>query len=234
MTLRQILKRDIQHRRQQITSDEQLIKHWRHELVEAPATALSTPLPRSGIDYAFGTPDLGRLKAAGYTFVCRYVGGEGEKDLHGEEAIWLSHAGFDIVTVFEAGAKGALAGSGQGEIDAVLAQGQLVHIGAPFAPVYFAVDFEAEPEQMPAIRSYFAGALKQLGRDRVGVYGGYPAVHELMSLDSVKYGWQTLAWSDGRWSPHAQLRQIRNGVKLAGIECDLDRALAADFGQFRV
>lgn len=234
MNLRQILKRDIAHRRQQITADEQLIKRWKGELVDAPPGSQSTPLPRSGIDYAYGTPDLGRLKAAGCTFVCRYLGGDPGKDLSHDEAEWLSHAGLDIVVVFEANAQEALRGSAAGESNAVFAQGQLNRIGAPHAPVYFAVDFDVQPDQMPPIRSYFRGAVGQLGHPRVGVYGGYPVVHELMSLDGVKYGWQTIAWSGGRWSPHAQLRQTAIERHEFGIVCDLDRALAADFGQFRI
>lgn len=229
MNLRTLLKRDIQHRKLQISADKALIEHWKREL----ATQHSIPLPRQGIDYAFGTPDLGRLKAAGYTFVCRYLGGDPVKDLTKDEAEHLSHAGFDIVVVYEAGAEDALLQAGGGGIDAVKAQQQLNAIGAPHAPVYFAVDFEPKPEQLPAIRNYFHGATHQLGRDRVGAYGGYSVIHELMSLDNIKYGWQTLAWSDGRWSPHAQLRQTAIEQREFGIVCDLDRALAADFGQWR-
>jgi Rv2525c-like, glycoside hydrolase-like domain len=228
MNLRAILKRDIQHRKLQISADKALIEQWKHELA-----ALSTPLPRQGIDYAYGTPDLGRLKAAGVTFVCRYLGGDPGKDLTRAEAELLSHAGFDLVTVFESSAQGALRGSAGGYADAKVAVSELHRIGAPHAPVYLACDWDVQPSQMPAVRAYFKGATQCLGHNRAGVYGGYAVVHELMSLDNVKYGWQTYAWSQGRWSPHAQLRQVQNGVKLAGVECDLDRALAADFGQWR-
>jgi hypothetical protein len=228
MSLRTILKRDIAHRRQQITADEQLINRWKHQL-----NTLSTPLPRSGIDYAYGTPDLGRLKAAGNTFVCRYLGGDPDKDLTSGEAAWLSHAGLDIVVVFEGIEQRALDGPSAGDVDALAVQKQLSEIGAPHAPVYFACDWEVDPDQIPIVRTYFRELICKLGRDRVGVYGGYPVVHELMSLDNIKYGWQTLAWSDGRWSPHAQLRQTAIEQHEFGIVCDLDRAIAADFGQWR-
>jgi hypothetical protein len=226
MSLRTLLNRDIAHRKSVIAGSEHLISRWKHQL-----DALSTPLPRNGIDYAYGTPDLGRLRAEGVTFVCRYLGGNPGKDLDAAEAGRLERAGMAIVTVFEAAAEGALTAAGAA--DAVRAQLQLGEIGAPHAPVYFACDWEVKADQMPHIRAYFDGAIEQLGRDRVGVYGGYPVVHELMSLDNVKYGWQTYAWSDGRWSPHAQLRQYQNDAKMAGVECDLDRAVAADFGQWR-
>jgi Domain of unknown function (DUF1906) len=227
MNLRALLKRDIAHRKSVIASSEHLINRWKHQL-----DALSTPLPRNGIDYAYGAPDLGRLRAAGVTFVCRYLGGSPAKDLGVHELARLQSAGMSIVTVFEAAAEEALAGAKAGEANATLAQELLDALGNPHAPVYFACDWEVQADQMGSVRGYFRGITHHLGRDRVGVYGGYPVVHELMSLDNVKYGWQTTAWSGGRWSPHAQLRQYQNGVKLAGIECDLDRAVAADFGQW--
>ena len=226
MNLRTLLKRDIAHRKGLIASSEHLINRWKHQL-----DALSTPVPRNGIDYAYGTPDLGRLRAEGVTFVCRYLGGDSDKDLSRPEIERLERAGMSIVAVFEGAAERAL--SRLGRVDAVAAQKQLADLGASHAPVYFACDWEVKPDQMPDVRSYFEGLTHELGRDRVGVYGGYPVVHELMSLDNIKYGWQTYAWSDGRWSPHAQLRQYQNGVKLAGVEYDLDRAVAADFGQWR-
>lgn len=226
---RKKLEKDIAGRRHLITTSEQLIGRWEREL----HNPLSTPLPAQGVDYAYGTPDLGRLKAAGVTFICRYLGGEQGKDLTAEEALRLSHAGFNLVAVYESTAERALLSEPAGEQDAVKAQLQLGRIGNPHAPVFFACDWDVQASQLPHVRGYFNGCIKQLGRDRVGIYGGYPVVHELMSLDNLKYGWQTYAWSQGQWSPHAQLRQIQNGVKLAGIECDLDRAVASDFGQWR-
>jgi len=233
MSLRTLLKRDIANREHTIAQSKHLIDRWRHELATAPST-LTIPLPRAGVDYAYGTPDLGRLKAAGNTFICRYLGGDPAKDLTPKEALRLSHAGFDLITVFEETAQRALGGLPAGVTDAVHAQELLNKIGAPHAAIYFACDWDVQPDQVPSIRAYFKGATEQLGHYRVGVYGGYAVVHELMSLDNIRYGWQTYAWSQGRWTPHAQLRQIQNGVKLAGVECDLDRAVAADFGQWRL
>lgn len=223
------LESDIKGRRHLIASSEQLIGRWEREL----QNPLSTPLPAQGVDYAYGTPDLGRLKATGVTFIGRYLGGNPDKDLTADEALRLSHAGFNLITVFESSADRALLSRPAGEEDAVAAQLQLARIGNPHAPVYFAVDFEATPAQMGSIRGYLQGATAQLGRDRVGVYGSYSVVHELMSLDNVKYGWQTIAWSHGRWSPHAQIRQIMIEQSIAGITCDIDRVFAVDYGQWR-
>jgi hypothetical protein len=230
VSLRTILQRDMQRARHTIRDNEHALHIWERQLA-----ALSTPLPRSGIDYAYGAPDLGRLKAAGNTFVGRYLGGNPDKDLTRQQAMTLDQAGLATIIVFEARAQGALGGHTQGIIDSVRAQEQLNEIGgnAKHAPVYFACDWEVQPEQTPAIRDYLAACKAQLGHDRVGIYGGYPVVHELMSLDNVKYGWQTLAWSEGRWSPHAQVRQIQIEVNGFGIVYDVDRALAADFGQWR-
>jgi hypothetical protein len=228
MSLRTLLKRDIQHGEHTIADNQHAIKVWDRQLA-----ALSTPLPRRGVDYAYGTPDLGRLKAAGNTFICRYLGGNPDKDLTHTEAARISHAGFDLVTVYEGGAQRALV-DGAGKTDAGIAQIQCKQIGTPHAVVYFACDWEVKPDQIPTVRRYFQDLTDILGRDRVGIYGGYEAVHELMSLDNIKYGWQTYAWSSGRWSPHAQLRQIRNDLTGYGINYDEDRALTLDFGQFQL
>src|SRR5262249_50303723 len=48
----------------------------------------------------------------------------------------------------------------------------------------------------------------------------------------ISFGWQTFAWSAGRWEPRAQLRQVRNGVTIAGGACDIDQSQADDFGQW--
>lgn len=229
MNIREILKRDISHREYVIAESERLLRFWKHQLVTS-----SIPLPRSGIDYAYGLPDLGRLKAAGNTFICRYLGGTPNKDLTPTEARHLSHAGFDIVVVFESVAERALDGEGAGRDDAIQAQIQLEKIGVPHVPIYFACDWDVIPDEMSNIRSYFDGIRRQIGYQRTGVYGGYAVVHELMSLDNVKYGWQTYAWSAGQWSPHAQLRQWKNDMNMYGVNCDLDRAVALNFGQWRL
>jgi hypothetical protein len=99
-------------------------------------------------------------------------------------------------------------------------------------PIYFSVDFDATPGQQAAIDSYFDGVASVLGVDRVGAYGGYYVIQRLLDHSKIRWGWQTYAWSGGQWDARAQLRQIQNGVTVAGADCDIDQAMAADFGQW--
>ena len=172
---------------------------------------------------------------AGVTFACRYLSTPGNpKNLTAEECRSLFRAGIDVVTVFETTAMRALDGRTAGAHDAYAAEQQLKGLPAPGqqAVVYFAVDFDARPQDQEAINDYLRGAASVLGAERVGVYGGYWVVKRCLEAGIVVYAWQTYAWSGDQWHPGAQLRQWKNGVKLDGCDVDLDHALKADFGQW--
>jgi hypothetical protein len=64
------------------------------------------------------------------------------------------------------------------------------------------------------------------------VYGSASIVDGLRKARLCRWGWQTYAWSGGRLSTRAQLYQYSNGHTLAGVSCDYNRSLAADFGQW--
>jgi hypothetical protein len=66
------------------------------------------------------------------------------------------------------------------------------------------------------------------------MYAGFAPVMAAHAANRCKFYFQTYAWSNGKWSPHAQLRQVHNGIHIFGADCDLDKAVAPDFGQFRV
>lgn len=246
MNLRQrvhALLHDIGHERVDLSQDKRQVQQWIRELAEAHTELARIDhhhvLPRHGVDYAWrhwGQGEAVRLRTAGATFVCRYLGGDEAKDLQKDEAEGLSAAGLDIALVWEAGARNAAGGEAQGRDDAALARAQAASLGVPHAPVYFAVDFDAAGEGLlePVMAYLFGASVRMGGHEQTGVYGGYDVVLEAMQRRLVRYGWQTIAWSGGRWAPQAQLRQTRNGVTVAGIECDLDEARAADFGQWRL
>lgn len=188
-----------------------------------------------GIDYAFGRPGIAALKAAGVKFVCRYLSHSPTKNLTSAEAHALSAAGIWIVVVWETTAQRALAGRTAGVADAIDAQMQAQACGMPAGrPVYFAVDWDASASQQLAINTYLDGAASVLGRDRVGIYGGYGPVKRALDAGKAKWAWQTYAWSGGKWDGRAQLQQYSNGHTLGGVGCDYDRATKADYGQWRV
>jgi hypothetical protein len=189
---------------------------------------------RRGIDYAWGRPAPGVMRANGYTFAARYLSYDTTgKSLTAGEAHALRSAGVDVVVVWEQTAGAALSGYGQGVSDARAAEAQARAAGMPDGrPIYFAVDFDASAGQQGAINSYLDGVASVIGRNRTGIYGGYYPVKRAFDAGKVRWGWQTYAWSGGQWDARAQLRQTLNGIYVDGVDCDRDEANAADFGQW--
>jgi hypothetical protein len=198
---------------------------------EPVGTSSSAITPTYGCDYSFARPSPASIIAQGFTFAARYVSGGGGKDLTAGEANELSAAGLDIVVVWEASGTAALNGYAQGASDARAAAAEAASCGEPDdRPIYFAVDFEAEPSDIGAVSSYFDGVASVLGVARTGAYGGLYTVQQLFDAGKITFGWQTYAWSDGQWDSRAQLRQIQNGID--GDEEDEDEGVAQDFGQW--
>jgi Domain of unknown function (DUF1906) len=187
-----------------------------------------------GIDHSSRPPAAAALKRENVRFVCRYLSTPGNpKNITLAEATDLKLAGIDVVLVFETEGNRALVGRAAGIADAQSARAQAGLIGLAGAPVYFAVDFDAQPTQLPLVLGYLAGAASVLGHDFTGVYGGFAAVKAALDGGVCRYAWQTYAWSGGIWDPRAHLHQYANGKSLCGISVDFDRANAPDFGQHK-
>jgi hypothetical protein len=189
---------------------------------------------RSGVDYSWARPSPAGVRAAGYTFAVRYFSFDTTgKNLTASEARALQGAGLDLVSNWEAGASDALKGRARGASDAQEALRQATAAGMPAGrPIYFSVDFDAQPGQQGVINEYFDGVASVIGRARTGAYGGFFPIQRLFDAGKIAFGWQTFAWSGGRWEPRAQLRQVRNNVTIAGGACDIDQSQADDFGQW--
>lgn len=189
-----------------------------------------------GVDYAWGRPGASALKKAGAKFVCRYLSHDTTgKDLTRAEAQQLSDAGLWVVVVWETTAKRALSGYDGGVADAEDAAKQARGCGMPSdRPVFFAVDFDAESGQQVAINAYLDGAASVLGRGRVGLYAGYWPLKRAFDAKKITYGWQTYAWSSGKWDSRAQLQQYSNDHAVNGVGVDYDRAVKDDYGQWQV
>ena len=101
-------------------------------------------------------------------------------------------------------------------------------------PIYFAVDFDAQPYQQGTVDAYFQGVASVIGLGRTGAYGGYGLVARSFDDGVISWGWQTYAWSYGNWDARAQLRQTLNGITAAGDGdcCDRDEAQTNDYGQW--
>ena len=193
----------------------------------------SAPLPLYGVDYSFARPRPGQLRAAGVRFAVRYLTGPG-KALTRLEAENLSGAGISVVACHETG--GRTVGYQLGATQAREAAAAAKHLGVPAGrPIYFACDFDAAGAGVTGeVMEYLRGAGDAIGHHRVGLYAGLAVIERAAALHRAPYLWQTLAWSGGRWSPHAQLRQRAIERIVAGARVDLDEARAADFGQWRL
>ncbi|NKZ04427.1 glycoside hydrolase domain-containing protein [Actinomadura latina] len=189
-----------------------------------------------GVDYAWGRPGAAALKRARVKFACRYLSHDTTgKNLTRAEADDLSDAGIWLVVVWESTPQRPLAGRSAGAADARAAAAQAAACGMPDdRPVYFAADWDATASQQDEINAYLDGAAGVLGRDRVGLYGGYGPVHRAFEAGKITYGWQTYAWSGGRWDARAQLQQYSNDHTINGVGVDYDRAVKSDYGQWRV
>lgn len=190
-----------------------------------------------GVDYSFGRPSIPAIKAAGYDFVMRYCPyrGDGGKGLTAAEAAELRANGLAIGVVFESVAARHLSGFAAGQADAVTVRDGLASVGAPSdLPVYFAVDFDAQPSQMAAIDDYHRGAGTILGLDRIGVYGSNAIVAHCHASGSATWFWQTYAWSHGQNFPARHLYQYDNGQTVGGAEVDLNEAYGDEQGFWKV
>jgi hypothetical protein len=86
--------------------------------------------------------------------------------------------------------------------------------------------------QMDAVLDYCRGAGDVLGGPHmVGIYGEFDVIERCAVAGVAEWFWQTRAWSGGRLSAHAHLRQEIGTYVVGGIDCDRNTILKADWGQ---
>jgi peptidoglycan hydrolase-like protein with peptidoglycan-binding domain len=190
-----------------------------------------------GVDYAWDRPNLDQLWAAGKRFVFRYLaydntGGYGAngKVLRAPERAALHAKGFGIVLNWEQAAGDMLKGYDKGAQHAREALRQANALGAPGdAPIYFSCDVDTNSSGRTAVAEYLRACGDVLGLARVGVYGEADVI-DAMVPTRAKWGWQTYAWSGGQTSEKAHVKQYKNGVTVAGADCDLNVSLKSEWG----
>ena len=187
-----------------------------------------------GVDYSWDRPDVHCLASHGYRFIARYLSYDTTgKNLTAAEAGAAHSAGLDIVLNWEWGKYDAREGAGLGGRQARDAGAFANHIGAPGnLPIYFSVDFDAQPHEFAAIGAYFKAANTVLGAGRVGVYAGIHLIDYLYTHRLAHWFWQTYAWSGGKVHAQAHAYQYLNHQKVCGGIADLDKALKPAFGQW--
>lgn len=191
-----------------------------------------------GLDYAFAPhPSIAAIKAAGASFVCRYISAFAANDRNGKNLLASEKSALlaeriSIVVVAEGAANRMLGGNAAGVADARHADAVVRALGMAGLPIYFSCDFDASPAQQSPINAYLDGAASVVGLRRTGIYGGYYPVRRALDAGKAVFAWQTYAWSGGQWDSRAQLRQTLNDVTVGGASCDRNVSMAPDFGQW--
>lgn len=197
-----------------------------------------------GVDYSWGRPDPDALRRnqPRVEFACRYLRGSG-KALSLAEAKRLNAAGISVVSNDEMGKNFMLGGHGAGVSAARAAWAAHKACGGPDdRPIYFSLDVDwgtLSPRQHDAVLAFLEGAASVIGRDQVGVYGGYHTIDVVAKSGKAPWLWQTAAWSDGKIHPSAHIHQYKidtdkHPVRLAGARVDFNHSLKADYGQWKV
>lgn len=174
----------------------------------------------TGVDYAWGRPGGAALAAAGYDFAMRYLSRDRSKNLDPAELADLRAHGLRVGLVWETTANRAASGYAAGADDARTALAQADALGLTGHLIYAAVDYDVQEAGLPAVRDYFRGWNTVLPAWRTGVYGGIRVVYDIVGQGLAVHGWQTTAWSGGRWSDHTDIRQTGGTATINGVTVD--------------
>lgn len=187
-----------------------------------------------GVDYSFARPDPTMLADRGVTLAGRYLwrdkyeDGRPNKGITRSELDQLNAVGIGVFFVYEEDGRELLGGFEAGVRVAEAADAYRRALGIGRVPIYFAVDFDANVEQMTPILSALDGIASVIGRDRTGLYGGIRPVKTAFDTGKISWGFQTYAWSGGVWDSRAQLQQWSNNQWNGTI--DFTRAMTPDYG----
>jgi hypothetical protein len=143
------------------------------------------------------------------------------KSLKASEVPNILAEGLWILPVYERTADRTKGGAGAGKVDGKEAFDYCVALGIPQGiAVYFAVDYDAPTSEFNNIEAYLRAAAAQMTGYKIGVYGSYSVVEEMAARGAAEFFWQTLAWSKGKISEHANVYQKQIDVTVNGIGVD--------------
>lgn len=191
-----------------------------------------------GVDYSFARPDPAMLASRGVKHAGRYLyrtvqtDGKTNKGLSREEYDALTAAGIAVWLIYEEDGKELLGGYDAGVRVAKAAEGYRIAVGLGAQPIYFNVDYDAPATDMPKILAALDGIASVIGIERTGLYAGFGPISAAFDAKKILWGFQTYAWSGGKWDARAQLQQWANGQW--GNTVDFTRAMAAEYGQHPV
>jgi hypothetical protein len=188
---------------------------------------------------------VGRAKAAGMDFVCRYYSRNLRKSLSAAEARAFTQAGIKLVTVYEdAPVSVEYFTAERGLSDGRNAAAQAMAVDQPVGtPIYFAVDYDALKSDLNAIALYFDGVNRNCEPYRVGVYGSGLVCGYLLAERLAEYAWLggAMGWAGSRDFAGWHIRQGTSGdaqgrllTQAFGFPVDPDEASCDDYGGWLV
>lgn len=195
------------------------------------------------VDFSFARVPLDKLNRhqiiglGRYLWKPKYDDGRTNKGLSREEAQGYAGSGKTIVQIYEEDGKELLGGYQAGVEAAKAAEAYRISAGLPACAVYFNVDFDIAPGDIPTVLAALDGAASVIGLARVGLYAGYFVIKAAFDAGKITWGFQTYGWSlDGngriQWDPRTHLRQWSNGQW--GDTVDFIWAMAPEYGQHPV
>lgn len=176
--------------------------------------------------------DVKTLKIKGYTTVGRYLGAKTHgwaKGMTPGEVAAIKSEGLAIVSIWEGNPTAAsyftVVQAEQDARDALIDAKWLGQTEG--SAIYFVVDYDAQPQDMAAIQTYFATIQRALvGVYKIGAYGGIRTLEALYTASpKPDYFWQAMAWSAGKTFAHAQIVQRSINIKIDNMSVDLDDVL---------
>lgn len=195
-----------------------------------------------GIDCAQSIPSQSAdaLVREGYSFVARYIGSpSASKNIRQAELDMLIEKGLAILLVYEMDTNTAKGGYFTGLTHGAEASKYAKMLGVPSGTtIYFAIDYDAQPEDYSRLRDYFRGVSEAVGDYNVGAYGGYRVVEHLYNNGACDYFWQCTAWSYGKvfehinahqyeWEFGENAKEVARTIGLSRVDLDVSNDLAA-------
>lgn len=193
----------------------------------APRGIIS-PIGR-GLDYSAGRIDGAVIKAAGYSFVIRYIDDPqrplNSKHIRPVEYQDLVGAGLSVYLVFEVNTTDTLAGFAGGVLNAKRALAGASWIGyPPDQPIFFASDMHLTSGQLRTALGYIDGVSSVLGDSRVGIYGFWELIDAAIALNKGVAYWQAGIAPDPSDPVHVWQRNDGT-VQVGGVACDVNELL---------
>lgn len=176
------------------------------------------------------------LVAAGIQFAGRYYKSIAN-GLSRSEAEVLSKSGIWIVSICEIGypTQPGYFSQAMGQANGHHSVGMAIDAGQPEGTaIYYTVDYDAPPEDLPRIEAYFRGVAEARHGYVVGVYGSGLVCSHIRQLGLAEKSWLAapLGWRGSQYSGW-DIRQTTNDTILCGVRVDLDES-KGDAGGWKI